>query len=360
MSAEVQAISPACIAGRPCPISGAVCPGSCVFADVLRSANLGILLLDTLRHEVTFENEEARSLLAPLAEGLDFDGLAKLLLVPPSNVEAWTFLHPPPPLRIGTRQIGYTIYRQERFIWFLLRDITDKLRLEAVAEAVEQMNNIGFIFASVRHELGNPINSLKMVLSVLKQNLDRFTSDTIHEYIETSLREVARIEDLLAALKSFTMYEDLRIESLDLTDFLERFIGFLSRSFENRGIAFETELGRDGNTLFDPRALHQTLMNLMTNAVDALAGRESPRIVIRSFSQERVMAIEIEDNGCGFKPEQMTHLFMPFFTSKAGGTGLGMVIAKKMLTRMNGTIELESRESKGTIVRMTLPRSNTP
>ena len=268
-------------------------------------------------------------------------------------------IDPPHALRIGARQVGYTMYHQARFIWFLLRDITDKLRLEAVAEAVEQMNNIGFIFASVRHELGNPINSLKMVLSVLKQNIDRFDPETIHSYIDTSLREIGRIEDLLAALKSFTMYEDLKIESLDLTGFLTKFVGFLSRSFENRGIAFETALDRDGSTLFDPRALHQTLMNLVTNAVDALDGRSTPRIVIRCLRQKRVQLIEIEDNGCGFRPEQLARLFMPFVTSKAGGTGLGMVIAKKMVTRMNGTIEVESGENEGTIVRMTLPRAET-
>lgn len=353
MSAGAPISTSICIAGRPCPISGTACPGECVFAAVLRSANLGILLLDTLHREVTFENEEAHALLAPLTEELDYDELCALLHVP---LHLEIGVAPPHSLRVGTMQIGYTMYHQGRFIWFLLRDITDKLRLEAIAEAVEQMNNIGFIFASVRHELGNPINSLKMVLSVLKQNLDRFDPGTIHSYIDTSLREIGRIEDLLAALKSFTMYEDLKIEVLDLTAFLTKFVAFLSRSFENRGIAFETALDRDGSTLFDPRALHQALMNLVTNAVDALDGRDAPRIVIRSFAQPHVQMIEIEDNGCGFKAEQLARLFMPFVTSKAGGTGLGMVIAKKMVTRMNGTIEVESREHRGTIVRMTLPR----
>jgi signal transduction histidine kinase len=86
-------------------------------------------------------------------------------------------------------------------------DITEKSRLESIAEAVETMNNIGYVFSAVRHELGNPINSVKAGLSVLRANIDTFSRSVVIEYVDRLSSELSRVEVLLRSLRNFSMYD---------------------------------------------------------------------------------------------------------------------------------------------------------
>jgi two-component system sporulation sensor kinase A len=97
------------------------------------------------------------------------------------------------------------------------------------------------------------------------------------------------------------------------------------------------------------------LVNNMTNASDALGDRQHPKVVLSVLKSDGMVRIQVEDNGCGIPEDKMKDLFKPFYTTKAKGTGLGLVIVKKMLTNMKGTIELESRKDLGTLVTISLP-----
>lgn len=235
------------------------------------------------------------------------------------------------------------------------RDITERRRLESIAEAVNMMENVGYVFSGIRHELGNPINSVKTALSVLKKNLFQWEISRVETYVDRSLTEIERVEYLLRALKTFSMYEKPQMEKINLTDFIRNFITLVEEDFQKIGIEIRMESAEDvGEAIFDSRALHQVLLNLFTNSADALKGREEPAIVV-SLKRNRGRAyICIADNGCGMTPYQMDNLFKPFYTSKEKGTGLGLVIVKKMITKMNGTIGIESVYDEGTKVYLTL------
>jgi C4-dicarboxylate-specific signal transduction histidine kinase len=96
-------------------------------------------------------------------------------------------------------------------------------------------------------------------------------------------------------------------------------------------------------------------VNLITNAVDALCERDHPMIALSVSRSDGFVHIEVKDNGCGMAEDKVMDLFKPFYTTKANGTGLGLVIVKKMITRMNGTIAIESRRDSGTVVTISLP-----
>jgi PAS domain S-box-containing protein len=236
------------------------------------------------------------------------------------------------------------------------RDVTERKRLEAIAEAVNAMDNVGYVFSSLRHELGNPINSIKTALAVLRKNLDHYPMATITEYLDRTLAEVGRVEYLLKVLRTFNMYENPRAERGDVRRFLDDFCGLIRTDFEAKGItvltAFELQLGE---ALFDPRALHQVLLNLVTNAADALAQRFDPRLTICAKATPRAAVITVVDNGFGMTTEQQANLFRPFYTAKLKGTGLGLVIVKKLVTGMGGTVSVASRSGAGTEVTVTLP-----
>lgn len=237
------------------------------------------------------------------------------------------------------------------------RDVTERIRLESIAQAVNTMNNMGYIFSGVRHEIGNPINSIKMTLSMLKENLDRFDKRMIQNYIARSLDEIRRIEYLLKAFKNFNMYERMELQDIDMKSFMDKLLTIIKDDFLKRGVPVSLDIMPNAYRCYaDPRALHQVLLNILINAGDACSGRTDPFISISvSRSADNMVNIQVKDNGCGMTEDQMKNLFKPFFTTKPDGTGLGLVIAKKMLTLMNGMIEVESKKDKGTVVSILLP-----
>lgn len=241
-------------------------------------------------------------------------------------------------------------------VFVLNRNITEQMRLESIAQSVDLMNNFGYIFSGIRHEIGNPINSIKMTVSVLKNQIDRYNKDMILEYIERILSEIARVEYLLKSLKTFNMFERQKPKMMDIVPFVNDFLALIDRDFDGKGIDIVAELDEaSGQACFDPHALHQVMLNIFGNAADALQERLNRRIEIQVNRRKERMEIVVADNGCGMTPAQLANLFKPFFTSKQNGTGLGLVIVKKLLTQMEGTIDVDSQKGEGTRVLITLP-----
>ena len=231
------------------------------------------------------------------------------------------------------------------------RDVTEKLRLESIAGSLNLMDNIGYVLAGVRHEIGNPINSVKMALSVLRYRLEKLSHAETAEYVDRALSEIGRVEHLLKSLNNFNMYETPDLQSVNIRDFLARFLKLIHEDFTAKGITLRVEVGQDVTQCrADPRALQQVLLNIMTNAADALEGRAAPAIAVTTGREGGFVVLSVSDNGVGMTADQQKDLFKPFFTSKPRGTGLGLVIVKKMLTNMNGDIRIASEPGKGTTV----------
>lgn len=236
-------------------------------------------------------------------------------------------------------------------------DITEKKRLESIAEAANLMDNLGYIFSGIRHEIGNPINSVKMALSVLAMNLDRYPQATIREFVDRGLEELARVEYLLKALKNFSMFEVPVVESTLICRFMANFMKLVEGDFIEKGIRIHLEaLDEDIRALIDHRAFHQVMLNLLINSADAVQACKEPCITI-SINQVNAKRVQVcvGDNGCGMSDAERDNLFRPFFTSKPHGTGLGLVIIKKLLARMDSSIMISSSPGKGTTVIMNLP-----
>lgn len=239
----------------------------------------------------------------------------------------------------------------------ILTDITECRRMEAVIEAVNLTENIGYIFSGIRHEIGNPVNSIKMALSVLLKNLQEYDKNVVAEFLNRSLEEISRIEYLLKALKNYSLFETPVVQEISVSGFLDDFIALVSNDFENRGIRFRTILPEYTIKIFaDSRALHHVLLNLLTNAADALQQTDNPQITISAFTKGEMVLIKVDDNGKGISEEDRLHLFKPFFTAKTTGTGLGLAIVRKMLISMKGAIDIDSYLDIGTTVTIQLPR----
>jgi len=239
---------------------------------------------------------------------------------------------------------------------FVSRDITKEKRLESIAEAANLMTNIGYIFSGIRHEIGNPINSIKLALTVLNNNLKNYSREKIEEFTKRSLDEVLRVEYLLKALKNFSLFERPETQTIVLNKFINQFVNLIQDDFKKKGISVRAELPQDKiRGITDPRALHQVLLNLFTNAADALEDTENPTITLQLNVAEGLIRLDVIDNGCGMDKEERSNLFKPFYTSKQQGTGLGLVIVKKMLARMQSTIKILSKKNTGTRIIIFIP-----
>jgi len=235
------------------------------------------------------------------------------------------------------------------------QDVTEKLRLESIAESVNDMINVGYVFAGVRHEIGNPINSAKSILVVLDRKLETIPLDRAREYVNRALAEIGRVEHVLGSLKSYSLYESVDIRTVDVTGFMKELGDLVTGDLRQKGIEISMQVEPGATRLrADPRALHQVLLNLITNAVDALDGRPDPRIEITISRIRGRVSLRVSDNGKGMTEKQLGDLFKPFYTSKSHGTGLGLVIVKKMITLMHGDISIKSDAGRGTTVTITL------
>jgi signal transduction histidine kinase len=338
-----------------CPISLGRCTGDCIFASVMDGERLGVVVFDVEAREVLFVNRSARELLDRLGQAKDFSSLSCLFRVG-GGEESAPPVRETEPVKVGSRMLGFTVYRERSFAWVYVRDITEKVRLESIAEAVETMNGIGYVFSAVRHELGNPVNSVKAALSVLRSQVDSFPRETIAEYLDRMAVELGRVEDLLRSLKSFSMFETPAIERVEIASVLEAFGGLVAEEAGRRGICFEVSAPKACPAYCDPRALQQVLLNLFTNAADALEGHRASAILVDASAADGVVTIRHSDNGPGIPVDDQASLFRPFHTTKTHGTGLGLVVSRKLLARMNGTIAVESGEGAGATFVVTLPQ----
>ncbi len=327
------------------------------FAQLLEHIDIGILVLDLDREQIDYCNTAFFEMVRDDTLCRNYSRLFQLFIgegeAVKRNLQSEYFTGQ---FNLKGHLFGYSAYRAEtRYRCFFIRDITDKSRLESIAQAVNVMDNIGFIFSGIRHEIGNPLNSLKMALSVLRQNVDTVSKEMLKEYLDRGMADVERMSYLLKALKTFSLYDNVEIKTVHLVEFMEKFIALVERDFHSLGIHIKTEIPLNLPLVaIDSRALHQALLNVFSNAADALKEIRKPQLLIRAEVRGSLVCLTVADNGCGIKPEQMKHLFQPFNTSKVMGNGLGLVITRKLLAMMNGDIEIASTAGLGTTVSIRL------
>lgn len=333
-----------------------------LFAEVLDAIATGIIILDVEHEEVFFRNPHAGVILGQAEVDQTFGGIHALLgeeLDRLRDTQPMRSLRKK--IRFGNRLFGYTLYgpmAANRFVAVFLQDITDQNRLAAMDEATEMMHNIGFLFSGIRHEIGNPINSMKMALTVLRKNVHRFPPQELEKYFDRIFEQVAKMEALLTSLKTFNLFEKPRPTVVDLLAFFREFIGLLAEDARNKHIALEVDFAEEARWVnVDVRALQHVVMNLFANAMEALGGRPDARIMVRCQSGGEVVVLTISDNGCGISADVQKDIFKPFFTTKQEGTGLGLMLSRKLLTQMNCSLEISSKEGTGTTVTMLLPNA---
>lgn len=242
----------------------------------------------------------------------------------------------------------------------LVRDLTrTRAETEETIES-ERLNALTLLAAGVAHEIGNPLNSLDIHLQLLERRMRKLAAGErkpLEEHLATARGEIRRLDAILKQFLQAVRPTAPRRERCDLHDLLRDTLRLLEIELESRGIAIELDLAEAmPAAAVDSGQFQQVFYNLLRNAYQALPA-EHGRIAIRTRFNDYEFVIAIDDNGSGIPPEHMGAIFEPYLTTKPGGSGLGLLIVRRIIREHGGEISIESREHHGTRVVIHLPRA---
>ena len=228
--------------------------------------------------------------------------------------------------------------------WMILfSDITEVQRLERQVKEMEKLATVGELAAGLAHEMKNPLAGIKTSLQLLlSDDLGKEFSERLSRVI---LRDIDRLDFLLKDFLIFARPQAPTPQALNLAKELEDVLMPLRLQYPD--VAMTVDVGEEP-FYFDRNQLHQILINLVVNAVQALEKTENPKVAITDSIEGSTRTLAIADNGPGLVPEMIDKCFDPFVTSKTVGSGLGLAIARR-LAAQNGTfIDLSNIPAGGT------------
>jgi signal transduction histidine kinase len=242
---------------------------------------------------------------------------------------------------------------------YVIRLITKTRRLEAEAQMADRLAYVGTLASGLAHEIRNPLNAMNMNLQMLDEEL---TAANLHQdpeavaLLASTKGEVRRLENLVTDFLSYARPMQPRFETSDLNVTVEEVVRFLRAELQQKEIALDLTLSPSLPAVeLDEGQFRQALMNILINAKDVL--RPGGRIAVSTFAGAKGEAVvKIEDNGPGIPAEVRDKIFDVFFSTRGGGTGLGLPIAQKILESHGGWIALETEVGKGTSFELHVPR----
>jgi signal transduction histidine kinase len=232
--------------------------------------------------------------------------------------------------------------------------------LEAQLYQAQQSAVVGRLASAIAHEIRNPLNYINLTLDHLRTSFppdDPGERETF-ERLATQLKiEVARINSRISDFLNYTRPAKLELSPLDLRLVAEDAMRLIEVKAAESGI--ETRIQQQGDVrpvLGDAESLRSVLTNLYINALQSIdGGRGELTVNISVADDEQRMRIDISDTGNGIAPDNIPHLFEPYFSTRETGTGLGLAIVKKAIDEHHGTIVVQSELGRGTTFTITLP-----
>lgn len=204
------------------------------------------------------------------------------------------------------------------------------------------------VLSVLRHQLGNSVNALKITLDVLRESFDTFDETKKKEYLQRMARLVNRQQETVQALKSYSMFAAREQKSMAFSAFWTQLLALISQRLETRQVKLLTRYETMPCTvMINQAALNKVILGVIENALEALANHSAPEIEIRTGGGTSRVDIVVRDNGTGSTVTEMDTLFTPLFTTKPGKSGMGLAIARKLMTEMGGGICMQNSPPAG-------------
>ncbi len=304
--------------------------------NILNSLPVGVVVLD--RRSVAFQNRNAAKLTA--------GGI-----VPHLNVNGE---------KTGEIKNGreYFRWRKERLTngfegkeVIVIEDVTEVEKMKERSERDERLRAMGEMAARIAHEIKNPLGSMELFLSMIQGGRLRSKEKKYVDYVLFGLKTIDRI---INNILSYTRPKTLVLKEEELFQIVSDTLDFMSVSIMGRAIDVEFNAAYQGQSFFDPDLVKLVIMNLISNAIDAVGEKGVIRIEVRE--EGSYVLLVVSDNGVGMSEDVRRNIFNPFFTMKDKGVGLGLFIVYNIVQAHGGFIEVESSAGSGSSFFMYIPK----
>ena len=244
----------------------------------------------------------------------------------------------------------------------LLRDIKRRKELEEDLKRADRLALMGTLAAGLAHEVRNPLGGIKGAAQLLRRSVDGDAS--VREFTDIMIREVDRVNQLIEQLLDLSRPSDLELIPVNIHEILEDVLLLESQAVGDKDLQIKKWFDPSLPPIRGDRArLTQVFLNLVKNAFQAMehgalivTTRLETDYHIREHGTvpNRLIWVDLTDEGAGIREEDLPHIFSPFFTTKHNGTGLGLATCYRIIKEHGGSIRVESTEGKGSTFRVSL------
>jgi two-component system, sporulation sensor kinase E len=239
----------------------------------------------------------------------------------------------------------------------ILRDITESRRSAEQTLETERLNALTLLAAGVAHEIGNPLNSLNIHLQLLQRKLDKVDPETRREFadsVDIARAEIDRLDSIVTQFLRAIRPTHPQFSPTNVNEIVRESVQFFAPELKDRDIAVEQELRSDLPLLdLDRDQMKQAFYNVIKNSIEAM--KQRGRLRIGTDKDDTHVLIAFTDTGGGISAEHLSRVFEPYFTTKTAGTGLGLLIVRRIVREHGGELSIQSEKGHGLTLTIRLP-----
>jgi len=234
-----------------------------------------------------------------------------------------------------------------------LRDAESVHRIEDEIELSRRLSAIGRLTSGVAHEVKNPINAIVVHLEVLRQKMKEIDPDT-RRHVDVISSEIQRLDRVVQTLVDFTRPVELRLSDMDLRKVVEDVVTLASPAAEKHNVLIEREASQDALPVrIDADLVKQAVLNIVLNGVQAMPNGGTLRLTVKREGDGAL--ISVRDQGAGIPDNIRDKIFNLYFTTKTGGSGIGLAMAYRVVQLHHGSVEFSTTIDHGTTFYLRFP-----
>jgi len=238
--------------------------------------------------------------------------------------------------------------------------------IKALASDENYDNDISVdkIISTIAHELRNPLGMVNLYAKIIDKSVEKLESGELNEKITDSLKKASdcilnaseNLEHLLEDLRNYSKPIILNKENISISEVVSQTVDLVQPAFDAKGVILNyLPPDIDYKAEFDRFKIHQVLLNLIKNALEATEAGGSVNVIVQKNKSGDGIQIRVKDTGCGIPEENLKKIFLPYFTTKQKGSGIGLAQSKKIVSAHKGSLVIDSTDINGTCITLQLP-----